>query len=302
MLAHLRIAFSASLVGLNTLLHAPLLLALSLVKLAVPIARFRTWMSRVLVRIAESWVAVNSALIERFTPTRFEAQLPPGLDPNGRYLVLCNHQSWCDIPVLQAVFNRRLPLLRFFLKQELIWVPLLGPAWWALDFPFMKRHSRTKLLRNPALRSQDLDATRKACAKFSEIPVAIMNFVEGTRFTEDKHAKQNPPYRHLLRPRAGGVGAVFEAMGDKLQSVLDVTLVYGARKPSMAALLAGTLGNVEVHVQQHAIPPELLHDGGDGDEHERTRIQRWINTLWASKDALIQSRIDHRHATTRVDV
>ncbi len=290
--AFLRIAFSASLVCLNTLLHTPVLFAITLVKLVTPWRSLRTRLTGVLTGIAESWIAVNSALIAWLTPTHIELHGDPQLDPQGRYLVLCNHRSWCDIPVLQSVFNRRIPLLRFFLKQQLRWVPILGLAWWALDFPFMQRHSRAKLLRNPKLRTQDLEATRKACEKFASIPVSIMNFVEGTRFTPAKHQQQKPPFQYLLRPRAGGVGAVLDAMGDKLQSILDVTLVYCDPRPSMSALLAGRLRRIEVHVRSIPIPADLMNGGDyEADGHYRSRCQRWINELWASKDALLAARI-----------
>ena len=292
LLLYLRIAFAATLVGLNTLIHTPVLFFFMLLKLAIPIAGARRLLTDALTAIAESWITVNSTLLDLFTPTRIELHGTPRLDPRGRYLVLCNHRSWCDIPVLQAVFNRRIPLLRFFLKQQLIWVPVLGLAWWALDFPFMRRHSRAKLMRNPQLRAQDLEATRRACEKFATTPVSIMNFIEGTRFTEEKHAKQSTPYRHLLRPRAGGVAAVLDAMGDKLQAVLDVTLVYCDPRPSMAALLSGQLRKIEVHVTERTVPAELVQGGDyEADKHYRSRCQRWINELWAEKDALIASRL-----------
>ena len=291
MLRSLRIAFAASLVGLNTLLHTPLLFGATLLKLITPWHAGRRKLTAMLTAIAESWIALNSWLIASLTPTRIELHGEPALDPQGRYLVLCNHRSWCDIPVLQSVFNRRIPLLRFFLKQQRIWVPVLGLAWWALDFPFMRRHSRAKLMRNPKLRTQDLEATRRACEKFATIPVAIMNFVEGTRFTLEKHARQKAPFQHLLRPRAGGVAAVLDAMGDKLQAILDVTLVYCDPRPSMAALLAGRMRRIEVHINRIEIPAEL-RGGGDyeADGHYRTRVQRWVNELWAHKDALLAAR------------
>ncbi len=290
--AFLRIAFAATLVGINTLIHTPILLFAVLLKALLPVPPLRKALSACLTGIAESWAAVNTFLIGALTPTQVEVHGTPALRRDGRYLVLCNHRSWCDIPVLMTLFNRRVPLLRFFLKQELIWVPVLGLAWWALDYPFMKRHSRAELARNPALRTQDLDATRAACAKFADMPVSIMNFVEGTRFTEAKHARQSPPYRHLLRPRAGGVAAVLDAMAGKLQSVLDVTLVYRDPQPTLAALLAGRLRRIEMHVTERTVPDDLA-SGGDyeADSHYRARCQRWINALWAEKDALIAARL-----------
>jgi len=191
------------------------------------------------------------------------------------------HQSWVDIPVLQAVFNRRIPLLRFFLKQQLIWVPVLGLAWWALDFPFMKRYSKDVLTKRPELRGKDIEATRRACAKYRELPVAVMNFVEGTRFTPDKHVKQASPYRHLLLPRAGGIAFVLDAMGELIEAIVDVTIVYPAGKPSVADLFTGRVREVRVDVRVLPLPARGDYEN---DARHRQRFQAWLNALWQDKD------------------
>jgi 1-acyl-sn-glycerol-3-phosphate acyltransferase len=201
--------------------------------------------------------------------------------------VLANHQSWVDIPVLQAALNRRIPLLRFFLKSQLFWVPFLGLAWWALDFPFMKRYSRDVLAKRPELAGRDVEATRRACAKFKDIPVSVMNFVEGTRFTRAKHARQASPYANLLKPKAGGVGFVLDAMGGALHSLLDVTLVYPHGQPTFADLFANRIPVVHVIVRERPIPSELLGGDYENDPQVRVRVQRWINEIWRDKDAAI---------------
>ncbi|MCB1608649.1 MAG: 1-acyl-sn-glycerol-3-phosphate acyltransferase, partial [Xanthomonadales bacterium] len=127
-------------VALNTLVHVPPVLLLAVIKAALPLAPLRRGINRLLMAISESWIAVNSWLIDAFTTTRVSVESDAELSAAGHYLVLANHQSWVDIPVLQKVLNRKIPLLRFFLKSQLFWVPLLGLAWWALDFPFMKRY------------------------------------------------------------------------------------------------------------------------------------------------------------------
>jgi len=269
-----------AIIAASTLAHGSVLLLAALFKALAPAGARRGWNAR-LAGIAESWIGVNSALIRRGTRTRFEVELPAGLEREGSYLVLANHRSWVDIPVLQHVFNRRIPLLRFFLKQELIWVPVLGVAWWALDFPFMKRSSRAR----------DLEATRRACEKFRDIPVAVMNFVEGTRFTPQKQA-EGSDYRHLLRPKAGGVAFVLEALGGVLRGVLDVTVAYPAGTPSVWDLVFDRLPLVRVHVRELALP------AGQGDyEHDpavRARFQEWINALWREKDARLAPMLEDR--------
>ena len=201
-LTWLRIAFILLLVAANCLVHVVPVVVLGVVKAVLPFAAVRRACNPLLTGLAESWIAVNTAMMGAFTDTGFDVRLDPGADlrRDGHYLVLANHQSWVDILVLQKVFNRRIPLLRFFLKRQLFWVPLLGLAWWALDFPFMGRYSKREIARNPELGKRDMEATRRACAKFVDIPVSVMNFVEGTRYTPDKHASQASPYRHLLKP------------------------------------------------------------------------------------------------------
>lgn len=286
-LAWLRASFGLALLTLNTVLHVGPLLLVALAKAVLRFPAARAVCDRGLMAISENWIALNSAMVRRFTDTQLEVQYPEQLRADGHYLVLANHQSWVDIPMLQAALNRRVPLLRFFLKSQLFWVPLLGLAWWALDFPFMKRYSREQLERRPELAGRDIEATRRACERFAHIPVSIMNFVEGTRFTSAKHAAQSSPYRHLLKPRAGGVAFVLDAMGPALHSILDITLVYPAGRPSMFDLLANRVPRVQVHIQERPIPPALMQGDYRDDAEFRQRMQDWLNDLWQQKDALL---------------
>ncbi|MEO5565247.1 MAG: acyltransferase [Luteimonas sp.] len=268
----------------STVLHVVPLLVVAMVKALLPIARLRKTFNPVLTGLAESWIAVNSWIVDRFFHTHIDVQEDVALDRHGHYLVLANHQSWVDIVVLQKVLNRRIPLLRFFLKRQLIWVPLLGLAWWALDFPFMGRHTARQIARRPELAGRDIEATRRACEKFREIPVAVMNFVEGTRFTPAKHARQGSPYQHLLKPKAGGVAFVLDAMGEGLHAMLDVTIAYPGGRPSMMDLATNRVPEIRVHVSQRPIPVELLHGDYQNDRAFRVRFQQWMNGLWEQKD------------------
>ena len=275
----------------NTLVHAVPLLAVALFKALLPSDRLRRACNPVLTGLGESWIATNSRMIGLFTRTRFAIDLPPTLRADGHYLVLANHQSWVDIVVLQKAFNRRIPFLRFFLKRQLFWVPVLGLCWWALDFPFMGRYTRRQIEKNPELGRRDREVTRRACEKFRDIPVSVMNFVEGTRFTADKHARQGSPYRHLLKPKSGGVAYVLDAMGTTLQSVLDVTVVYPAGLPRMIDLIGGRIPEVQVLVRERPIPRDLLDGDYAADRDSRVRFQAWINGLWTEKDDEIARRL-----------
>lgn len=283
----LRGVLTALFLGLNTAFWCTPLFAIAILKFVVPLRAWRDLCTRVLIVIATAWVSVNSAMFEVFHRIHWVIRGLDGVVPNDWYLVTCNHQSWVDIPVVQKVLNRRIPMLKFFLKQELIWVPVMGLAWWALDFPFMKRYSREEVRTNPKLGGVDLDRTRRACEKFRGTPVSVFNFLEGTRFSEAKHARQESPYTHLLKPRAGGAAFVLGALGDQVRTILDVTLVYPQGQPGAWDLMAGHLHTILVDVQAIPIPEEFL--GGDyaGDAAFRAGFQRWIDELWRDKDARI---------------
>ncbi|WP_407909088.1 acyltransferase [Lysobacter claricitrinus] len=281
----LRLALVFLAIAFNTVLHVVPLLVVALVKAMLPSERLRRATNAMLTGIAESWIGFNSWGVEHFTPTRVDVQMDATLRRDGHYLMLANHQSWVDIVVMQKVFNRRIPLMRFFLKRQLFWVPLLGLAWWALDFPFMGRYTPRQIKQRPELAGRDIEATRRACEKFRSIPVTIVNFVEGTRFTPAKHAGQGADYTHLLRPKSGGVAFVLDAMGEGLHAILDVTIAYPGGRPTLADLLGGRLRDVRMHVRQRAIPDELLGGDYQNDRAFRIRFQHWMNGVWHEKDA-----------------
>ena len=281
----LRLALIFLIIAGNTLLHVPPLLLVGVIKALLPFEPVRLASNPLLTGLAESWIGVNNWMWRRFTHTRVDLREDAALRMDGHYLVLANHQSWVDILVLQKVFNRRIPFMRFFLKRQLFWVPLLGLAWWALDFPFMGRYTKKQIARDPSLARRDIDATRRACAKFRAIPVSIMNFVEGTRFTQAKHDAQGAPYRHLLKPKSGGVAFVLDAMGDGLQAILDVTIAYPAGTPTLLDLLADRVPEVCVQVRQRPIPEAMVRGDYQGDRAFRVQFQQWMNGLWQDKDA-----------------
>ena len=281
----LRIALIFLLIALSTVLHVVPLLLVAVIKALLPFHALRQTSNPLLTGIAESWIGVNSWMLARLTDTRVVVQGDGALDNAGHYLVIANHQSWVDILILQFVFNRRIPLLRFFLKRQLFWVPLLGLAWWALDFPFMGRYSKKQIARNPELAGRDIEATRRACEKFRAIPIAIMNFVEGTRFTQAKHDAQGSPYRHLLKPKSGGVAFVLDAMGSGLHGILDISIAYPGGIPTMMDLIANRVPEVRVLVRPRPLPADLMHGDYQNDRAFRARFQQWMNGVWQDKDA-----------------
>jgi 1-acyl-sn-glycerol-3-phosphate acyltransferase len=280
-----------SLMVANVVFWVPILMVVAVGKLVVPLRQWRALVSRGMTWLAEAWISCNGAIFRLMGVLRIKTDGLAGLDPREWYLVVSNHRSWVDILVLQEIFNGRIPFLKFFLKQQLIYVPLLGLAWWALDFPFMKRHSAAYLAQHPEARGQDLAATRKACERFALIPTSVMNFVEGTRYTPQKHAATRSPYRHLLPPRAGGVAFVLSAMGGMLHSLLDVTIAYRESSPTLWDLCCGRLQTVHVHVLRRPVESWTTEGDYSDDEAFRRRFQQWLAGLWEQKDTRLDAML-----------
>lgn len=291
MLGFLPAPLTGALIGvlfaLNTIFWSIPVYFFSLLKLLTPKGPLRRAMARCADFSAQTWVGCNSVLTDWLLPTRFEVRGVEHLNLRGQYFICSNHQTWNDIHVLQKTFHGKAPFFKFFLKQELIWVPVLGLAWWGLDFPFMKRYSQEQIARNPALRGKDVETTRKACEKFADLPVAIFNFLEGTRFTQAKHDRQQSPYRYLLKPKAGGFAFTLAAMGERLHAMLDVTIVYPEGAQQFWDFLCGRVKRVIVDVRQLQIPAEFFHGDYEADPVFRKRVQDWVAQLWADKDKRI---------------
>lgn len=253
------------------------MLPFALIKLLLPLAPVRRGMDWVLNKIPAFWIGVNNFWLMAVNRSPWRVLGTEGLRPDGWYLVQSNHQSWVDIVVIQRVLNRRIPMLKFFLKKELIYVPILGLAWWALDFPFMRRGGGGGSAR------KDLRDARQACEKFRAVPTSVMSFAEGTRFTKAKHTEQQSPYQYLLKPKSGGMGMALGTMGELLDGLIDVTIIYPHKVPTFIDALCGRLGEVVVVVQQQPIPPELLKNGAQ----QRAQLQAWVEGLWQEKDHTI---------------
>ena len=273
---------------LNTIFWLLPILVFSLLKALLPLTRSQKILSYLLDLMASNWVAINTLTQKLFTQFDIEVTGLEALNRKDWYLVLANHQSWVDILVLQRVLHGQIPFLKFFLKKELIYVPIIGLAWWALDFPFMKRYSQSFLRKNPHLKGKDLDTTRKACAKFKHKPVSVMSFIEGTRYTQEKHDKQKSPFNNLLKPKAGGIAFVLDAMGENLNKIVDVTIYYPEGIPTFGDFLCGRVKRVQVEVYTAEITNELKGDYFN-DRNYKIYFQKWLTQFWHDKDVRLNN-------------
>lgn len=277
-------ALSFTLYLLNTLFWLVPIIIFSFLKAILPFGFSQKVFSYLLDQMASNWVLVNTINQKLVTKTKFKVNGLDKLKMKDWYLVISNHQSWVDILVLQRIFHGEIPFLKFFLKKELIWVPFLGIAWWALDFPFMKRYSQHFLKRNPHLKGKDIETTKKACEKFKHKPVSVMNFIEGTRFTPEKHTKQRSSFQRLLKPKAGGIGFVLQAMKGNLSKVVNVTIYYPNGIPTFADFISGRVNDVHIDIETQDIGSSLSGDYVN-DRAYKIQFQKWVNQLWLDKDA-----------------
>lgn len=259
------------------------------IQITAPRSRVRTGVILMLAWLATRWVAGNDRIFDLMLPTRWEISgVGDEVRPGGRYLIISNHVSWVDIFALYRTFQGRAAFIRFFLKRQLFWAPIVGQACWALEFPFMRRYTPEYLEVHPEKRGTDLATTRKACQRYRNFPVAVLNFVEGTRFTRAKHDQQQSPFRHLLRPRAGGISFVLAALGDQLDAMYDVTLAYPPDgEVTMWQFVSGRVPKIIIRAQRVDPPTRFFDAAVTRRGPEREELRAWMDGLWSEKDVVL---------------
>ena len=273
----------------NTILSTVIVFLLAVVKLIAPKGTARNTVTHWLSSVGEYWISFNKLMTWCLHSIKWDIQFPDGLNRDSRYLVYCNHQSWVDIMVIQHCLNRRAPFSRFLLKQELIWVPFLGFCWWALDMAFLRRYSRKELIKNPALRGKDLENAARACEKLKHIPVSMMTFPEGTRFNKAKQEQQKSPFRHLLRPRYGGIGQILYSFDEAFDCLIDITIVYPDGAPNLWQFVSGQIKNIQVRIQLLPIEENVRGKNFREDPVAKAALVDWLNDIWVEKDQYIDS-------------
>lgn len=285
--APLLMILSVTLTVLNTAINSILIVACSLLKLCVPIPAFRRLMSHGANIFMRMWLHGNAAVLRLANRVQWEIQDNSQLNPDGWHLIICNHLSWTDIVILGDLFRQRLPVPKFFLKYELLYVPFVGLACWGLDMPFMRRYSREFLLKHPERRGRDVESTQAACAKFIHMPTTMINFVEGTRFTPEKAKSTRSPYQHLMSPKAAGLSLALSGLGDQFEKIINVTLNYpDSQDKPFRDLLCGRMRRIQVRIEEITITPELRGDYVNDKQYKRS-FQLWLNQLWRDKDAVL---------------
>jgi 1-acyl-sn-glycerol-3-phosphate acyltransferase len=288
--APLLMVISASLAIINTAIIGTLVAICGVFKLLVP-KQLYPQLSRLTNFLMWCWSEVNRAIFKLVNNTEFIIEDNSQLSKQNWYLLICNHQSWADIVLLCMLFGSRIPMPKFFLKQQLLYVPFVGLACWALDMPFMRRYSRQYLLKHPEKRGKDLESTKRSCEKFKNMPTTVINFVEGTRFNQQKQQQSSSSYQYLLPPKALGIAYTLSVLGEQFDQIINVTLAYPNTNPSLTpfkALLSGKLDKVVVKIDTIPIDQQLRGDYLQ-DKHFKRHFKLWLDQTWQAKDQYLKT-------------
>ena len=179
LIAHLRGVSLMLLVSAQTILMGTAIFLIMPLKF-VTTGRLRSRVVSVMEWIAHrGWCSLNGWLMRHLLPTRWTIRGDAKITRDRTYLLIANHRSWNDLFAMMVAFTDRVPPYKVFIKQQLIWLPVVGQVVWAIDFPFMKRYTREQVRANPNLKGRDVETTRRMFARYGD---------------------RQHPGRHVLRP------------------------------------------------------------------------------------------------------
>jgi len=273
---------------INMIFWSSLLFLTGIIRLVVPTNNWKKLWTSVTIFIGETCISFNNAWIKVLLRPSISIIGMENLKKEHWYIATSNHQSWGDIFILQKITNRKVPLLRFFMKDVLKWIPIVSIVGWALDMPFLKRYSKEQIDKNPSLRGKDLEQMKKAFKRLETNPGTVFSFAEGTRFTKQKHEDQNSPYKNLLKPKAGGIGVALSTM-PYISTLIDIGISYDSDSKSFWSFLCGEMSDIKIKVRSIEIPEDLLNKDYAKDRQFRDDLKNWLNQIWGEKDRFLSS-------------
>lgn len=266
-LKHLISTLSVLWVISNLLLGVALLIPIAIVSALLPLQTISRVCYFLIDLIYRSAVCIDSFWMERVIGIQINIVGDANIDDSP--IVICNHQSWFDIALVQEVITGHGPIVKFLVKRELIWVPIIGWVCLALNFPRLRRSGDVKS------RKKDFSIIEKATQNQTQARGALLIFPEGTRFSMTKKVAQAAPYQRLLKPKSGGLRVITQHVcADK--NLIDVTIDYHQEKPNLWDCLHGEPRQITIHLAHYKL--------SDIDD-----IETWLNQRWLEKDRLFTS-------------
>ncbi len=238
-------------------------------------------------KMGSTTVASITSALRILHKLEWDFQIPEDVDTDTWYLAISNHQSWADIFILLAAGHKKMPLLKFFMKKELRWIPIIYLVHKTVDMPFLNRHSRAQIQANPELKKVDFENAKKAAKRFSRNPSTAFSFAEGTRFNLQKHAEQESPYSNLLKPKVGALAVALSGM-PQVNTLVDFTVVYATEKRSTWDFLCGDLCKAKVAAKTYALPDKLKNRSFEEEDDYRRSFQTFIDEIWLEKEQSIK--------------
>ncbi|MGB5326461.1 MAG: 1-acyl-sn-glycerol-3-phosphate acyltransferase [Pseudomonadales bacterium] len=205
---------------------------------------------------------VNSFWMKKVVGIKLVVKGEPGTHANP--VVICNHQSWFDIPIIQDVITGTGPMVKFLIKRELVWVPIIGWICQVMGFPKLGRSKRSDT------RKDDIAAVQTISMGHEDEAGALLIFPEGTRFSEEKKTRQQSPYQHLLKPRSGGLKIIKHHVS-QATTLVDQTIDYHKTGVRIWECLHGDPGLITVTIAHYELA-------------EINDLDAWLNNRWAEKD------------------
>ena len=220
---------------------------------------------------------------------KWQIDYPANISTKSWYIGMSNHMSWADIFVLLFIGNYKLPLLKFFMKKELKWIPIIYLVHKTIDMPFLNRHKPGEAQNDPDLKARNFENARDAAKKFTRYPTTAFSFVEGTRYTETKNNIQLSPYDDLLKPKIGALVTAFSGM-PMVEELIDFTIIYKTPKRSAWDFACGEMREAKIIIRSYKIP-KFIKESDDMDSVKyKNQFRLFINDIWLEKQKLIKEQ------------
>ena len=255
----------------STILFAVPFFVFVVIKLLMPVKVLSEVIFSVVSWIVSFWISFNARIVLFFVPTKLDVSLPAELSLKQSYLLICNHRSWLDVMALLFVLNKRTSMIRFFIKEGLVWLPVVGQAMLALDFPMVKRGGGGG--------GRNIELAERSLAKLKGLRTTIAVFPEGTRFTYAKRMEKNSPFEHLLFPKSGGFFMAAESFSGCGRKVLDAT-VFIQDDMNLLNFFKGRCSQLLIEIEEYDLDREFLRNG----VIDRRLVESWLDLRWKEKD------------------
>ena len=263
------------------------LLLLAVIKLIVPLQPIKQAVYRLMIGFYFVAVKIDLVLFQWILNIRFEVDSLDDLQADKNYLIVSNHRSWADILVYQTILIDQTPIIKFIVKKELIFLPLVGLICWAYEYPLVHRNS----IKDGSTRNNNLKTDQKILKdKLLDIgrnPTAIINFAEGSRYSQERGDRYSSPHANLLKSRTGGLFFILKTFGQQFDYLLDFTILYDCTEPIFFKFLSGKCRRVKVRVNKFPMSDLLQSLSDSSNTLSFEKVDEWLKILWSGKDKII---------------